>query len=1183
MKKKGSIGCISKIPIIRLMKIYTILLCITMARIFALDGYAQNISLDFTNSELESIFSDIENKSDFNFIYSNNLVDVSKKTSIKVVNEKLADVLEKLFAKTNIKYRIIEKHIVLYPENSESKNNELNSSIESSINLAEMLDRIDPERITQMITGSMQNQVTGRVVDASGIPLAGVSIIVKGTTNGTSTDFDGNYTLNVAGTNPILVFSYVGFKSVERPVNNQNVINISMVEDAAQLDEVVVVGYGTQKKINVTGSVASIKAEDVVKTPTSNVKGLIIGQVPGVITNQTPGLPGQDNVDLSIRGFGNPLVIVDGVESFLDRIDPNDIESISILKDASAAIYGVRGGDGVILVTTKRGKAGKTQVNYHGYTGVQKAVKFPEPASAAAYIQAKRNGIFNVQYDPQDPNAAINYGDFTEERLEQYQSGELTSYNWVDALLKNGGAQLASHNISASGGSEKVRFYTSLGTLNQDGIFKGDYSYKKLTITNNLDAKLTEDLSLILNSSYIDETRDYAAFGVGTIWNDLRTSQPFYPTALPDPDKVPYSGFTERSPIARTQKRFGGYNFTTLETLAAALELKYEIPFVEGLTIGAKANVRNRRIYFENLEKTYGVYRYDQDTDEYSLVSTVNQNPSFSKGFTNSGSDPSVRLLSRFYADYNNNLGDHNFGALAFIEQEDNEINTLSATRRNLLSDDVPTITAGDDGLTTTGGNGQPVEYSRISIAGRFNYSFKEKYLLEATLRADASSKVSPNVRWGYFPSISLGWNIAKENFMKSSPFNELKLRLSYSETGKDDNIGNTTFDYLTGYNELNTVYYLDGNPVTNIVTAGLVNPYLTWVNVSLYNAGLDFSLDGGKYYGNFDVFYRVREGLVGPAIEDVPSTFGADLPLVNINSRNDHGFEILAGYKGSIGDFKIDLSGTFSYARERYQDIQENIDASDPNQVRIDQLSGRYVNRTFGYISDGLFNTQQEVDEYLGAHTIETINGSPMVGDIRYKDVSGPDGSPDGIINRFDVREIGYGENPDINFSLNTRFSYKNFSLSMLWQGASLFDVRGTGLYRAPFNNEQVPLTLHTKYSWTQDPNNPGIGNNPNAQLPAFNNDGSRVWNDTFSDFWLKDGTFLRLKTATFAYQMPKRSLEILGLNNLEFYVTGDNLFALTRLGMYEDLLDPEQAFNNSGYSLPLLRTYTFGVRLGL
>ncbi len=1031
-----------------------------------------------------------------------------------------------------------------------------------------------------------QKTVSGIVSDNTGQPLPGAAVIVSGTTIGTTTDFDGKYTIN-ATNGDILEISFVGFKTHKIKVANSSTYNVSLEEDTAQLDEVLVVGYGTQKKLTVTGSVSSIKADKVVQTPVANVKGLLIGQVPGLVTNQNPGLPGQDNVSLSIRGFGEPLVIVDGIESALDRLDPNDIESISVLKDASAAIYGARAGNGVVLVTTKRGKTGKTQFNYHGYYGVQKRLTFPEQVNAAQYMQAGRNAIFNTQYDPANPDAAIDYGtDFTEERLQFYTSGEGKSYDWVDGLVRSSGSPLASHNISARGGSDKVKYFTSVGTLSQQGIFTGDYQYNKLTVTNNLDAALSNELNMSLTSQYIDEVRDYAAGEISSIWNDLRTSQPIYPYVLPDPNRVPFSGFSQRNPVARTQKRFAGYDLTKINTLSAALELKYSPKAIKGLTLGAKANVRLRDLYNERLEKPYKVWSYDPSavsntSDGYNQEAEILDNK-FSKLLAAGGNNPRRRILSRLYSQFKRDYGKNNIEALIFGEKEDNYYNGFWASRRNLLSPDVPQFTTPNDELSSIGGSGREIEYTRVSVAGRFNYGFDDKYLFEATLRADASSKFSPNIRWGYFPSLSAGWNIAKENFLSNSQVNELKLRLSYSETGIDSNVGNTAFDYLTGFQELVGVYYLDGEATPLIQTAGLVNPNLTWEETTLYNAGLDFSFFRSQLYGSVDVFYRKREGLLRTPLESLPSTFGASLPLVNTDSRSNRGIDVALGYRTSIKDFKIDLNANFGLTREKYESYLENIDETDPVQVQFDKRTGRWVNRWFGYKSNGLFNTQDEVNEYLAQYTIEGgtagLNDSPKVGDIRYVDLNN-----DNVIDRADRYQMGLGNNPEMTFSLNTRFEYKNFSLSMLWQGASRFNVFVNGLLRAPFNNEQVPLSIHNKYSWTQDPANPGIGNNPNAQLPAYERSGSRAWNNATSDFWIKDGTYFRLKTANLSYGLPQKYLDQIGLSKLLFYLTGDNLITFNKLGIYDGVIDPEESARPNAFNAPLLRTYTFGVQIGL
>ena len=1039
---------------------------------------------------------------------------------------------------------------------------------------------------TKMLGSIEQSTVKGTVLDEDGVPLSGANVLVKGTTRGVVADFDGNFLIE-ATVGDILEVSYIGMKTATVTLDSTKNVTVTLLSDAAFLDEVVVVAYGVQKKESVTGSISSVKVDNITQVPATNVKNLLIGQAAGLITNQNPGLPGQDNAAFSIRGFGDPLVIVDGVESYLDRLDPNDIETISILKDASAAIYGARAGNGVILVTTKSGKSGKTKINYHGWYGTQNRLTFPEISGAEGFVSLGRDAIFNAQYNPETPDAVIDYGSlFTEEKLAEIRSGEQKSYSWVDALLRNGGAQIAQHNLSASGGSENVQYYTSLGLQNQTSIFNGDYDYKKISITNNINANLTPDLSLSFNSSYIDESRDYAAIGLNDVWNDLRTAQPLYNPFLPDPDRAPYSGFSQRSPVARTQQKFAGYERTDLETLAAALDIKYNLPFVPGLSIGVKNNIRFRLITQDRLRQPYDVWSFDPsavsaDNDGYTKEATISVNDFYKYiGGANFNDDPKRRILSRAYLNYSKDISKHTIGALAFAEKEDNLYERLTVLRRNLLSSDVPQVSAGDDNLTTTGGLGVPLSYTRQSVAGRLNYSYDGKYLLEGTFRADGSSKFGPDVRWGYFPSLSLGWNIAKENFLQNSEtIKELKLRLSYSETGIDSNIGNTAFEFLTGFSETGQVYYLDENtPTPTIRTEGIANQLVTWEETTMYNIGLDLSLFGGKLYANIDAFYRLREGLLRLPIEGLPTTFGANLPATNLDTRNNRGFEALVGYRNNWEDFGVNIAGTFTLARERYGDYQENIDFTDPTQVRLDKRSGRYVNTTFGYQTDGLFNTQQEVDEYLNQFTIEDLNGSPKPGDIRYIDRNG-----DNILNRDDQYEIGFGNIPEMLFSLNTNFSYKNFSLGMLWQGASKFNVLITAGARNPFNNETVPYTLHEKYSWRQDPSNPGVGTNPNAQLPAFERSGARIWNGASSDFWYKDGTYLRLKNANISYKLPAEVLDLIKFENLEFYVAGDNLLTFSKLGIYKDIIDPEEASSATGLTLPILRTFTFGVRIGL
>ncbi|AWW31602.1 SusC/RagA family TonB-linked outer membrane protein [Echinicola strongylocentroti] len=1141
-----------------------IIQCIFLTSLMAAEGNAQIkpldkafVKLEHQTKSVQSLFEEMESKTDYVFVYPDDLLNNNPTVTLERGKKSVEEVLIEIAKATKLKFKQVNNTVYV------GKN---------------VQNRADAVEIT-----IDEIELVGAVTDEGGNPLPGVAIVEKGTTNGTVTDLDGKYSISVQEGSELVV-SYVGYKSQTVQVGSSSQLDIVLEEDLGDLEEVVVVGYGTQKKSTLTGSVTDLKADKLAKNPTTNVKGLLVGQVPGLVTNQNPGLPGSDNVDISIRGFGSPLVIVDGVESHLDRLDPNDIESISVLKDASAAIYGARAGNGVILVTTKRGTSGKPKVSYHGYFATQKRLTFPEQVDAGSFIKLGRDAVFNTQYDPANPNADISYGTlFTEENLEKYNAPGAPSYDWANATVKEGGSPLQNHNLSFRGGSENVKYYVSVGMQDQSGIFKGDYDYKKFSVTSNTDIKLSEGLDLKLNVSHINEQQDYASSSIGDIWNDLRTAQPIHPTVLPDPTKNPYSGFNARSPVTRINKDVVGYENTNKKTTAGAAELSYNLPFFKDLTVGARMNFRFRGAVRERLTKFYEVYSYNPDDiteefDGYKLEGSQGIN-AYTKSIFGPGSDPRSRFLYRGYARYNKDVSKHNFSALAFVEREDNVYSDLSVTRRDLLSPDIPQVSGANE-LTITNGTGRDIEYTRISVAGRFNYSYDEKYLFEATLRADASSKFGPKVRWGYFPSVSAGWNIAREDFLKDAAvLDQLKLRLSYSQTGVDNNLSNTSFEYLTGFEErVGNIYVLNGSQVPQIQSSGLPNELVTWEETTLYNVGVDYTLFDGRVFGTFDGFYRYRDGLLRTPLEDLPGTFGAPLPAVNLDARSNRGFDASLGVRGYVGDFKYNIVAGVGYTREKYEKYQEDIDETDPVQVRFDKRTGRWVNTVFGYKSDGLFNTQAEVDEYLDTHTFEDINGSPKPGDIRYVDLTG-----DGVINREDRYEIGYGNDPQLTYSLQPSLTYKNFNLSMLWQGGSQFNVFVVGAFRAAFDNEQVPLKLHEEYSWIQDPANPGVGANPNAQLPAFNRDGARAWNDTQSDFWMKDGTYVRLKTATLSYTFSQQILSRVGVDRLSVYVSGDNIVAFNKLGIFKGNIDPEEASRPNAFNLPLLRTMSFGVQVAL
>ena len=1002
-----------------------------------------------------------------------------------------------------------------------------------------------------------QQAITGTITDADGTPLIGANILETGTANGTITDFNGAFELTV-GTNASLTISYTGYQDQTIAVNNQTIINAQLAEGSL-LDEVVVVGYGSQKKVNLTGSVASIKSEELISVPAANVSELLAGKVPGLLTRQTSGVPGNDATTISIRGYGEPLVLVDGIQTSLNRLDPNDIESISVLKDASAAIYGARAGNGVILVTTKRGKSGKPSISYHGNVSFQNPTFIPQRVDATQYAELLREGELNYQLEPT----------YTEEDIQKFRDGNDPNFpnqDWYGALFVDW-APMQSHNLSVRGGSEKIQYFVSAGYLDQESMFtSGDWNYRRFNTRSNVDAQISDKLSLSLDLSYRREQRDEPTADLNAVWNDLGTAQPVWPAQLPDSEiGGPYTGFSQRSPLAQVTNSLSGFKDDRREFLTARIALNYDL--LEGLRASAAFNYRSGNTYRKTLNKPFDVFSYDYTTQDYTLQGTNGSNTLGEFYTRNQQLYPLVSL------EYTQSFGDHNLKALALAEWIDTDSLTITANRRDLLSTDIPYLFAGSrDNIQN---NGSASETGRASYIGRVNYDYKGKYLLEATFRYDASHKFPSNSRWGFFPSISVGWRLSEEPFFQDLNWlDKLKIRTSYSRSGDD---GVAAFRYLAGYTirEGQTDIYLHENQVGRIITnTGLPNPDITWLDMTIYNAGLEMAFLDGKLGFEFDYFYRLTEGVFGTPTESFPSTFGATLPQLNINSTDDRGIDLLIHHQNNIGKFRYNVGLNYGISRRKYVDWSED-PFDDPDEIRIFQREGNWVNRWIGYKSDGLFMTQQEIE----AHTVDQDqNGNSTLrpGDIRYVDLNN-----DGVLDFRDQDVIGKGSFPEISYGLNLSLGYGGFTLMALFQGASGFNQNIGGRRRGAFSNGSIPYDYHYKYRWQPDPNDFSVNINPDVQLPNIEGTGigRSQNNDRTSDFWLQDNTYIRLKSLNLAYTLPKGVIERVGLQGASVYIAGSNLLTWSKLGIYKNSWDPEKG--GTGY--PLLKTVSFGLNLNL
>lgn len=1012
--------------------------------------------------------------------------------------------------------------------------------------------------------------ITGKVVDESGEALIGVSIQVKGSGSGTVTDIDGNFSIELEQDNAILVFSYTGFQTQEVNVNAQTNIEVTMVESVSQLNEVVVIGYGSEQKVNLTGSVATLQSEELTAVPVASTSGLLSGRLPGVITNQLSGLPGNDETTIRVRGFaGEPLILIDGVQMTggLDRIDPNDIESMTVLKDASAAVYGSRAGNGVILVTTKRGKAGPPVFSYDGSITFQEATSFLEPVGAADFAQLFREAdlldIGNID------------ATFTAEDVENYRNRApgFEGGDWRNALIKNF-APMHQHSLKASGGSENVRYFTSVGFTDQESYFRTrDFDYHRFNARSNIDVKVNDQISFQMDLSYRVDDRNYphSPGAIPETFTNLSTAQPTLRTEFDDPSFLPWSGFNQRQPIARTDRDIMGTFDRRDDTFRGKLGVAYNVPFVQGLKVRAELNAELVQRSTKQLLKSYEVFDFDPSTGEY-----------LSKGVRNPVSSISDQQFRRqqvyplISLEYQRNFGDHDLKVLALAEQITREESFVSARRNELLTTAIPEIFSGSQDLQFTDGF-SAADIGRKSVVGRLNYSFKNKYLFEVAFRADGNVLFAPEKRWGYFPSVSAGWVVSREPFMSGSDlFDNLKIRASYSQLGDDSASGLNGFDYLSGFSQ-GGIYILGNNASQpRISTLGLANPELTWEEITLYNFGIEATFLDGRLTFETDIFYRNREGLLGQNLRDIPSTFGADLPLVNLNSRNNRGIEVLINYQQRIGQFRIDISPNFTFARAKWGDVFDQEAFDDPDQERINGRSGQWVNRNFGYVTNGIFMSQEEID----AHPIdqdESGNSTLRPGDIIYKDING-----DGVINFRDQDLIAFASGtPEIVYGMGINVTYKNFGLSTLLQGASRFSIRIGGNAQTMFSNFSIPLTYHRDLRWQPDPNNPGVNINPNASLPAATTSPGAN-NSRNNDVFRKNVTYLRIKNVNLYYNLPKTICSNIGIQNLQIYGAAFNLATFSTLGIFKNSFDPEEAGTGSpNNNIPVTRNFTGGIRV--
>lgn len=986
----------------------------------------------------------------------------------------------------------------------------------------------------------------GLVKDATGESVIGASVVVKGTTNGTITDFDGNFSLDGIKKGDVIVISYVGYQTQEIKWNGSP-LNVILKEDSKTLSEVVVVGYGTQKKANLSGSVAMVDSKELENRPIQNVSSGLQGLMPGVAITGTNGAPGQDAGKIRVRGIGTlneagPYILVDGIETgTLSAVDPNDIESISVLKDAaSAAIYGSKAANGVVLITTKRGKTGQTKISYSGYLSFQNATNMIERMGSYEYAS-----LLNQALEAEGMSKRFN-----DTELQKFKDGNDPLYpdtDWYDLAYKTGVQHR--HNVNINGGSENVKYMASLGYLNQTGILP-NAGREQFNARTNLDMKINKRLSARMNLSFIknDYSDASSAYYGGSSDQIIRQLNLIAPWIVARYDDGTWGTISDGSPIAWLDSSMkvnrDNYNFSGM----AAVD--YEI--FDGLKLTLQG------AYVNNLQN----YNYFQKYIKYN---------------ENKESDPS-QLDERFYKwdrtnydallNYNKNFGKHNIKGLLGWHTEKYNYKYQKAVRKKFPNNELTDMNAGD--ASTQSNEGYTAELAMISWFARINYDFAGKYLLEANIRADASSRFAEGHRWGYFPSFSGAWRISEEAFMESAKdswLSGLKIRASWGQLGNQDALSGSNNDYYPALNtyNLDSKYAFGGSLNSGYYQRKYRLETISWEKASTWGVGVDFTLFN-KLNGSLDYYNRKTTGIIMDVT--VPKEFALDAYKDNVGSMRNSGIEINLSYNTKIGQVDFGIAGNFSYNKNEILDLgggdpNKYLDATDGYSQR--NKVGEAMNSYYIYRADGFFNSQEEADAYTAKY------GNPFgktfkAGDLRYVDTN-----KDGKLTADD-REYCGSSDPKIIYGFNINAGWKGIDLSLMFNGAAgvkrLFD--GYEVYGNFSGDAAHPATIW-RDAWTPD--------NHDASMPRifYDTNSASSSRSVQSDFWLQDTSYLRLKNLQLGYTLPKGWLNSVGVENIRIYYSVENLLTFDKMKIN---IDPESTSQRLS-SYPLLRTHAFGVNV--
>lgn len=1028
------------------------------------------------------------------------------------------------------------------------------------------------------MASAQQSSVTGTVLDTQGKPMVGVTVAVKGTSAGTVTDENGKYTLANVPQNATLSFSFVGMTTQEIVVGGKARIDVSLSEKAVGLDEVIVVAYGAQSKKTLTGAVSNVGSNAIIRTSSTDASGALVGKLQGITARSADSRPGR-GANLQIRNMGNPLFVIDGIpyggntgvtgfgfsqgsgQDVFNNLAIEDIESVTVLKDASASIYGLRAANGVILVTTKGGKSNEApKINVNGYYGVQNFTRFPKPATAPQYVLGLLQSEQNRGADP-----ALLYSPDEYAKWGAGGPGH-KSYDYYDMVVRKNVPQ-SYINASASGGSQKSKYYFSVSNIDQDAMLK-DYTYRRTNVQANLEAGLAKGLTIGAKiNALLSKTHNVGVPGLDDYWNPFYSIFNMWPIESPYANDNPlYINQTHNVNVnpATYKDDVTGWVDEIWNTYNTNMYATYDFKF--GLTAKATVSYNFSNEDFDGFEYTWNAYKYNSALGTYETSPGYgNQNPWREKHKRNVTS-----RFAQFQLNYNKTFGNHGISALAAYERSDME-NVYFVVHTVPTNNYVSLMSFSEQDILTDNWN---IE-ARAGYIGRVNYNYKQKYLIEALARYDGSYLYEKSRRWGFFPAVSAGWRISEEDFFRSlvgSTFEDLKIRASYGETGSESGVN--AFGYLPGYNFFSRNAVLDGTYVIGLSPRGLPVTNLSWVKNRTLNIGFDFTTLGNKLTGQFDIFQRKRTGLPAARYDVLlPSEVGYSLPNENLNADAQRGVEGIITWSSNVGAITYSIGANATLARSRNLYTYKPRFGNSWDQYR-NSSEDRWANVNWGYQIIGRFQTMDQIADYK-INNDGQGNRSELPGDLMFQDTN-----HDGIINSMDQVPIGYAEgaNPYMSYGLNGQVGWKGLTLTFDFAGGSMQSYRRQWEAQIPYQSDGSGPWYLLGDVWHQadvyDNTSPWVA----GEYPAVRKNSTSHVNFNKSSFWVTNVRYMRLKNLELGYNLPKSVLSYLKISQLRLYVNASNIFSFDNMRKFE--IDPEVS-SGSALVYPQAKLFNVGFNL--